>query len=233
IRLNSEHSKVELGRLAHEVGPPRRIPEDLHLDVTHALDGEHRLAHPLRDLAGDGTAGSVQLSADSDIATLREINDIDQAEVKDIDRNFRVIDLAQRRDQRGFQIRAGGAFLVRAGRARAFDFIKSRHDYSVVTSSSLSMADVMACQARVAHLTRMGNSRTPASIISFSLASPASIKSSSPFTSLRKPAKSSRASSTDLPLMISVIIEAEASEMAQPLPSKAASSISPSGPRVR
>src|SRR3984893_4255009 len=99
---------------------------------------------------------------------------------------------------------------------------------SVETRSSLpSRALRSVCQARVAHLTRVGNSQTPDST--------ASLPTSSGFTSSFGPTvsrvwmwpKSASASSSFLPLRAVVMSEAEAFEMAQPSPWQAMSSMTP------
>ena len=104
----------------------------------------------------------------------------------------------------------------------------------------------------MAHLTRIGYSPTPAKAASLpsssappaaelpaasALASPpkpARVEpppAGAPVTRAWKPAKRRRVSSSDLPRSASVIIDAEAVEMAQPTPSKAISSIRPCSTR--
>ena len=71
----------------------------------------------------------------------------------------------------------------------------------------------------------MGNRATPAKALILSISS---ISPSSPVTRSWKRANMARASASDLPLTSSVITEAEAVEMAQPLPSNATSATVPS-----
>src|ERR1700688_3742096 len=127
-------------------------------------------------------------------------------------------------------------------------------------------ADCKACQARVAHLTRIGYSPTPAKAASLpSSGTPSSPEppgvsagaspppplasavprarpvfgpppaapppAGAPVTREWKRSNRRRASPSDLPRSASVIIEADAVEMAQPTPSKAMSSILPSSTR--
>ena len=71
----------------------------------------------------------------------------------------------------------------------------------------------MACQARVAHLTRLGKSRTPVSTASLPMSAGISLL---PVTmSWNRPNRAS-ASSRRLPLRAVVIRDAEAVEIAQP-----------------
>src|SRR5207244_5980253 len=84
---------------------------------------------------------------------------------------------------------------------------------SVVTGSALfCSAACSACQARFAHLMRLGNARTPENAASLpgALAPPASMS--------RNASNISSASPIRLPLTASVINEADALEIAQPEP---------------
>ena len=92
------------------------------------------------------------------------------------------------------------------------------------------MAARSACHAREAHFTRDGNSRTPAKASSFSTrSSPSGIDACSSVTS-RWNAEATRSISARVwPFRQSVIIDAEACEIAQPEPTKLTScSTSPS-----
>src|SRR5262249_39375060 len=105
---------------------------------------------------------------------------------------------------------------------RVVDFFERGDDllfHSVVTVSAelLVSADFNVCQARVAHLTRAGYSRTPPKTRSFprSLVAGTSVVSRSWKRSIV-----CRASSRVLPFRVSVISEADAVEIAQPDPTK-------------
>src|SRR6185437_6252896 len=88
--------------------------------------------------------------------------------------------------------------------------------YSVDTAcSSPFSAALIACHARVAHLTRNGNSETPANTPSLPNASGSPPL---PVTRSWKRVKKASASCADLPFSDCVIIEADAFEMAHPAP---------------
>ena len=82
------------------------------------------------------------------------------------------------------------------------------------------------CQARPAHFTRVGKSRTPDSTASFPI-SGSGLPGGEVIISWNR-SKRARASSTVFPLMASVISDADAFEMAQPDPWNAASVMRPS-----
>src|SRR5207249_8813714 len=91
--------------------------------------------------------------------------------------------------------------------------------YSVVTGSVLpARAAWTVCHGNVAHLMRLGNSRTPAKTAS--LSSRPATSPSDPFSvsMVRNRPNVSSAADTVLPLRAAVIIDAEALEMAQPEP---------------
>ena len=97
-----------------------------------------------------------------------------------------------------------------------------RRVHSVVTGAAArSSAALSVCQQRLAHFTRAGNSRTPESA--------ASLPSSSRHRRAHRAASARRArrrtgaatSARDLPLTASVSSDADATEIAQPLPSNA------------
>src|SRR4029450_11375349 len=97
-------------------------------------------------------------------------------------------------------------------------------DHSVETTVSGDAAAARsAYHASVAHFTRIGNWRTPASTDSFPT-SPTGL-SIEEVTMRWKRSNSALTSSTVLPLTTSVISDADAFEIAQPDPSKDASTI--------
>src|SRR3569832_1149477 len=117
-------------------------------------------------------------------------------------------------DQHGIAVAAQGHYFVAA------------HGFSVVTGCSwCASVACSVCQASVAHLTRAGYSRTPSSTVSL----PRAAVSASPgwawvSWSCLRPFFAS-ASSTFMPCKRSVMSEAEAVEIAQPMPSKRTSAM--------
>jgi len=94
----------------------------------------------------------------------------------------------------------------------------------VVARAPPSSAAFIVCHASEAHFTRIGNSWTPANTASLpSWAETAAAFDGSAVTSSWKSSKSALASPSVLPLSASVIIEADAVEIEQPLPLKVAS----------
>src|SRR5690606_10082044 len=96
-----------------------------------------------------------------------------QAELVDVDRDLRVVDglelLDDGRLDRLARGRVGGGG---GGRGGVLLGVLAHLLHSVVTGSAApSSAARSACQASVAHLTRVGNSRTPASTASLPSAS--------------------------------------------------------------
>src|SRR5262249_42298546 len=91
--------------------------------------------------------------------------------------------------------------------------------YSVDTIPDFcSNAARSVCHTRVAHFTRVGNPRNPENTAS--LPKPAGSPSPVPIAASRNLEKSCSISAFDLPLMLSVISDADAFEIAQPSPSK-------------
>jgi hypothetical protein len=84
------------------------------------------------------------------------------------------------------------------------------------------------CHASVAHFTRIGNSRTPPNAASFPSPVAGALPVGSDVRSVWNFLKSDSTSSSVRPFNVSVIIDAEAVEMAQPAPSKPASWMRPS-----
>ena len=98
--------------------------------------------------------------------------------------------------------------------------------YSVETTScSAFMAAFIVCHARLAHFTRIGYSRTPESTASLPSASISTSEVAGAVSIVWNFSKNASASRTVLPFSSSVIIDAEAFEMAQPVPWNARSLI--------
>src|SRR5262249_20329624 len=85
---------------------------------------------------------------------------------------------------------------------------------------SESSAALSVCQGRVAHLTRTGYSRTPENTSSFPRSGPFRLPASLPVISAWNFSNSASASARVFPFTLSVIIDAEAVEIAQPAPWK-------------
>ena len=141
-------------------------------------------AHPRFDLYGkrlrDRAHRRGQGHQDFDVERIRDADVVDQAELVDIDRNLRVVNAAHGLDHRMVECFGSALGPVRSGfggldTGRVVIHRRALRDHSVVTSSATpSSAAVMACHGRVAHLTRIGNSRTPIRVASLSRASSSS-----------------------------------------------------------
>ena len=88
----------------------------------------------------------------------------------------------------------------------------------VETSCSAFMAAFIVCHARLAHFTRIGYSRTPESTASLPSASISTSEVAGAVSIVWNFSKNASASRIVLPFNSSVIIDAEAFEMAQPVP---------------
>ena len=64
-------------------------------DARHRGD---RVLHPARHLAGDRAAGRRQGHVDGDVAVVVDLDPVDQAELVDVGRDFRIVDGLQRGD---------------------------------------------------------------------------------------------------------------------------------------
>src|ERR1700726_4050225 len=260
LEPESEHPELKTCRFRHHRRIPDRIPDHLDLgpgNPGHALDP---VLHLSRQSAGDWAAGGGQGHLDLHPPAGLDVEVVDQSHLVDVDRDLRVVDRLQRLDDAVLDARLGAArlgggrrsvlqrsALPRCALQRCVRFCC--HDVSFqlrqlrpAVALSAASADCRACQARVAHLTRIGYSPTPAKAASLpsSSAPPPAVSvpprvepppSGAPVTRAWKRSKRRRVSSSDLPRSASVIIEAEAVEMAQPTPSKAISSIRPCSTR--
>ena len=63
-----------------------------------AFDGADGILHPAGHLAGHRAAGRGQRHVDLDRAVVLDVDLVDQAELVDVGRDFRVVDRLQRRD---------------------------------------------------------------------------------------------------------------------------------------
>src|SRR5215468_7776675 len=235
------HTQRQLGSLGHAVAVPGRIPYQLDIDFPNGFNGPHGVLHHIWHGAGDRAAGGRQRHLDGHVAAGRDVDVVDEPELVDIHGNLGVIDRVQgldhakpqRLDRIGIERprrRRRFGLLHVFGPGRRFLHDQSRSSLSVLTFfCRLSSAAISVCQESVAHFTRIGYSRTPDSTVSLS-SSPAAApwQALLPVISPWKRSNSARASSSVLPLMISVISEAEAMEMAQPRPWKPTSATLPS-----
>lgn len=60
------------------------------------MDGAHGVLHPARHLAGHGAAGGRQRHVDGDVPLIGNVHAVDQAELIDVGRDFRIIDCLER-----------------------------------------------------------------------------------------------------------------------------------------
>src|ERR1043166_4251935 len=216
-RCSSQHPELEARGLVHAARIPRRVPDDVHVDVGNAGYLLHPLIHLARQRLRRGAARGGERHTDHHGAGLLDFDLVDESELVNIHRDLGIEDVTQRLDHLGLDHHRVGC---RIG-----------HEYHSVETASLFSwsAACSACQASVAHFTRVGNSHTPEKTTSLpkSSASPAF-----PITRSRKRLKIDSTSWTDLPLRLSVITDAEAFEIAQPEPSKLRSCTRPSSTRT-
>src|SRR5262249_31106970 len=144
---------------------------------------------------------------------------VHQPQLVDVDRDLRVVaglqDLEDAAPEIGRRLQIGDG----SGRIDRSGHLRLAPHSVVATSRAFSRAARSVCQASVAHFTRMGNSRTPENTTSFPSRSGSGSAPSS--VSRRWNARNSRSTSARLfPFRLSVIIDAEALEMAQPEPWK-------------
>src|SRR5690606_2375117 len=89
------------GFFAHAGRVPRGIEDHVDGDVLDAFYAAGSVFHPAGHFAGNRTAGSGQGHVDGEVAVVVEVDLVDQAQLIDIDRDFRVIDSLERTDQLG------------------------------------------------------------------------------------------------------------------------------------
>src|SRR5215467_3556009 len=215
LQLQSEQAELESCGLGHSALVPRRVERDLDADVRHARHVAHPPLHLLGQHLRGGAARGRERHAHGHGPGRADLDAVDQPELVDVHRDLRVVDLAERLDHLLLDL----------------CLIDGRHRprYSVVTGSPWPWSAARSvCQGSVAHLIRIGNSRTPVRTSSRPGRAEASAGRSSVSMALNC-STAAAASLTVFPLSAAVIIEAEALEMAQPDPWKAMSrSVSPS-----
>src|SRR5215831_10842611 len=212
--LRSEQAELQSCCLGHPALVPRRVERDLDVDVRHAGHRARPPLHLLGQRLRGGAAGGRERHADGHGAGLADLDAVDQPELVDVHRNLRIVDLAERLDDTLLDL----------------SLIDGRHRYSVVTGSPWPWSAARrVCQGSVAHLIRIGNSRTPSKTASRPGRAEASAAGRSSVSIALNCSMAAAASPTVFPLSAAVIIEAEALEMAQPDPWKPMSrSVSPS-----
>src|SRR5215831_6433995 len=163
--LALQHSQFELRRLRHHRRRPRRIPDEIERHRRHAFDTARLRLHLGWELLGRRAHRRREGHADGGRALGVDLHLVDEAELVDVDGNLRIEDGLQLLDDLLADLahRLGrfddasrlGARALRAG-------VLALHAHSVLTGSPPSSAARSACQQSVAHLTRSGNSWTPA-----------------------------------------------------------------------
>src|SRR5215510_9508819 len=213
-RRRSEQAELESCGLGHPALVPRRIERDLDADVCHARHVAHSSLHLGGQYLRGGAARGRERHAHGHGPGRADLDAVDQPELVDVHRNLRIVDLAERLDDALLDLRP----------------IDGRHRYSVVTGSPWPCSAARSvCQGSVAHLIRIGNSRTPARTASRPGRAEGSAEDRSSVSMALNCSTAAAASLSVFPLSAAVIIEAEAFEMAQPDPWKAMSrSVSPS-----
>ena len=118
---NARHGAACFG---HHRGMPRRIPDDFDFHVGHAIERQQNVFHAFRDAVVHRATGRRERHRHRQLAVGVGVA-INQAEVHDVDAEFRVNDLAQSFENKFVGERCGGhKFFAAAdafGRER-FDF---------------------------------------------------------------------------------------------------------------
>src|SRR4029079_19706805 len=102
-RATSEHVEGKPRLVGHAGHVPGRIEHEFHLHLAHAGDRSDRVLHPDRNVSGNRAAGRRQRHVDLDVAVVIDIQPIDEAELVNIDGDFRIEDGLQGGDQVGLQ----------------------------------------------------------------------------------------------------------------------------------
>src|SRR5690606_5795303 len=103
----------DLGFLAHARRVPGRVEHHVDGNVLDALDTARGVFYPARHFAGHRTPRRGQRHVDGEVAVVIEVDLVDEAQLVDIDRYFRVVDGFQRPDEV-----AGDPFHFRPGKIR-------------------------------------------------------------------------------------------------------------------
>src|SRR5262249_1686871 len=218
--VDSEHPELELRGLRHPVRAPRRVEDDVDLGVRHARDAPDPLRHRRGQLLGGRAAGRGQRHPDPHRPRRLDGDAVDETQLVDVDRDFGVVHRTQGVHDE----------LLQLGPVNHRCRLPSPH--SVVTGSACPASGARTgCQGRVAHLIRLGNSRTPAKTASLPSVSVGSASAGAPVTIAWKRPNKACASATALPWSCAVIMDADALEMAHPEPWNAMSRITPSSTR--
>src|SRR5580692_4403407 len=185
-------SQRDLRGVRHFLAVPRRIPDELQLDVRNSRDfADFRFHLPGQD-PGNRTTWRGKRHGDPRVPFVIDLQIVNQPQLVNVDGDLGVENRLERVDGFGFE------------RVHSVDTL----------CSAFWSAACNVCQASVAHLTRAGNSRTPEKTASL----PMSGTGVSVVSSWWKRSKICCTCSRVLPFSVSVISDAEATEMAQPAP---------------
>src|SRR5690606_3967546 len=94
-----QHVEGETGLIAHARGIPWRIEDDGGLGRADALYLAGGILHPARHFARHRAGTGRQGHLDLDMAVVVDVDLVDQAQLVDVDRDFRVIDFLKFLDQ--------------------------------------------------------------------------------------------------------------------------------------
>src|SRR5215204_6192878 len=97
-RRNSPHVEHGAGLVRHAARVPRRIPDDVNLDLADTSDARHRILHHDRELLRRRAVGRRQCHIHRDRPVIGDIDSIDQADLVNVGRNLRVVNGLERRD---------------------------------------------------------------------------------------------------------------------------------------
>src|SRR6266567_4947450 len=94
---HSPHIEDEARLVAHPIRRPRRFPYQIDVDDADAGNAGDRILHHRRQFAGGRTVRRGQRHHDVYAAVIAEVDLVDQAELVDVGRNFRIEHGLQRR----------------------------------------------------------------------------------------------------------------------------------------
>src|SRR6266487_1750679 len=238
--VEAEGTKLFAAVLGDLVGSPRRKPHPV--DVEAGNQAFKRFGGLILDYVRERACGAGQRHVDGGHPILAEVDTVDEAEINDVDPQFRVHHITERlEDLARFRLSLPRAGRPRAGRPRAgrpglpvrrarppagqvggllFDRVFRHDDCPAFSFSARAVASFQAIQPSSAHLIRAGYLATPAKAIASSRAS--SSLSSSASTSPRDRIRARKSSPmaiaplTVFPMTRSVITEALAWLIEQP-----------------
>src|ERR1022692_3116685 len=181
------------------------------LPTTQALNHVHKMK--AGEGAGDRAGGRRERHLHVRDAFGRHVHGVDQPQLPDVDRDLGVEALLKRL--------VDDPLFERTGRRGNLLFA---HSVEAMSSCPFKIVSSV-CHASVAHLTRAGNWRTPEKTASLPRPAPSALTSGGPVRRSWNFPYSVSASARLLPFTESVMIDAEAFEIAQPEPWKATSAM--------